>query len=67
MNKKYTIGDYEYSEWTVVLGSLMLVAGIIYGIRTRKTLIGTVLIAAIASATGFSIGILIKAPKRINE
>jgi len=67
MNNKYIIGKYEYSEGIVALSGLMLIAGIIYGIKTHKTAIGIILIALISGLIGFSVGSIIKAPKLINE
>lgn len=67
MSKKYTIGDYQYSELTIGLGTILLLAGIIYGIATHKTAITTILLASIASVAGACVGMIITAPKIINE
>lgn len=67
MSKKYTIGEYKYSEWATALGSLAFVTGLIYGISTHKTFFSIIFIALISGAVGFTVGMLIKAPEPIDQ
>lgn len=67
MKQGILIGKYEYSKWTATLASTLFIAGIIYGISQKKGAWGTFGTALIGSLTGFGIGMLIKAPKRVIE
>lgn len=66
MNKQYDIGHYEYSKWTLALSASLLLAGVGYGVATKKSALGILAFALLGSVTGFSIGMIIKAPKRIS-
>jgi hypothetical protein len=65
--KDYTIGKYQYSKYTVALASILLVAGIAYGITTKKNAMGVFVLAMAGSITGFAIGMIAEAPKRVKE
>ena len=67
MSKEYIIGDYKYSEWTVMLGSVGFVSGLVYGISTHKTGFALMLVSLVAALVGGTIGMIMQAPKPINE
>lgn len=67
MAESVTFGKYEYSDWTIKLAASLFVAGLAYGVLTRKGFWGTLAISFLGSAVGYSIGALVKAPKRVEE
>lgn len=67
MDNSYNLGKYEYNTWTIKLAGTLFLAGLVYAIATRKSILGIVAISFLGSAVGYSIGALIKAPKRVEE
>lgn len=66
-NKGPIIGKYEYSKWTFGLAAAMLISGVFYGIVKKKGGSGIFLFGVVGMVTGFAIGSIIQAPKRIAE
>lgn len=67
MASSIKLGKYEYSDWTVKLAATLFVVGFVYSVLTRKGFWGVLAISFLGSAVGYSIGALVKAPKRIEE
>ena len=67
MKNNYTIGKHEYSKCTVALSSALFVSGIGYGLATRKSPLGVLAFGLLGSIVGFSVGMIVRAPKRVIE
>ena len=62
-----TIGKYQYSKWTIGLAFAMLASGVVYGIVKKKGGSAIFLFGVVGMLTGFAIGSIVQAPKRIAE